>query len=91
MVAGPVTAELAQEDRDYLAEAVRIAEGLDWSANPWGQLTDALKAATDRRGKALFLPLRRALTGLDHGPEMAAMLPLIGRDRAVERLRAATG
>jgi glutamyl-tRNA synthetase len=45
-----------------------------------------LKAATGRTGKALFLPLRRALTARDHGPDMAALLPLIGRDRAIERL-----
>ncbi len=91
VVAGPVPAAVAADDRDYLAQAARIADGLDWAAHPWGQLTDALKAATDRRGKALFLPLRRALTGLDHGPEMAALLPLIGRERAVARLRAAAG
>jgi len=35
----------------------------------------------------LFLPLRQALTGMDHGPDMAALLPLIGRERALERLR----
>ncbi|MBW8911538.1 MAG: glutamate--tRNA ligase, partial [Sphingomonas sp.] len=45
-----------------------------------------LKDATGRKGKSLFLPLRRALTGMDHGPDMAALLPLIGRDRALERL-----
>jgi glutamyl-tRNA synthetase len=44
---------------------------------------------TGRRGKPLFLPLRQALTARDHGPDMAALLPLIGRERAVERLQAA--
>jgi len=48
-----------------------------------------LKAETGRKGKALFLPLRRALTGRDHGPDMAALLPLIGRERALARLSAA--
>jgi glutamyl-tRNA synthetase len=42
-----------------------------------------------RKGKALFLPLRLALTGREHGPDMAALLPLIGRDRALARLAAA--
>ena len=55
----------------------------------WQALTSALKQATGRKGKALFLPLRQALTGHDHGPEMAALLPLIGREAALERLRAA--
>jgi glutamyl-tRNA synthetase len=49
-----------------------------------------LKTATGRKGKALFLPLRQALTGMDHGPDMAALLPLIGQDAAVTRLRAAS-
>jgi glutamyl-tRNA synthetase len=45
-----------------------------------------VKAATGRKGKMLFLPLRKALTGLDHGPEMGPLLPLIGRDAAMARL-----
>ena len=63
------------------------AAGLDWSEDPWHALTAQLKEATGRKGKALFLPLRRALTGRDSGPDMAALLPLIGRDRALVRLR----
>jgi glutamyl-tRNA synthetase len=66
-----------------------VAEILDWSAEPWTSLTQALKTATGRKGKPLFLPLRLALTGRDHGPEMAALLPLIGRERTIARLRAA--
>jgi glutamyl-tRNA synthetase len=54
----------------------------------WKALTSALGAATGRKGKPLFLPLRLALTGLEHGPDMNALLPLIGRERALERLRA---
>ncbi len=87
VVTGPVDAlPVAEEDRAFLTRAAEVAAGLDW-ADPWGQLTSALKAETGRKGKALFLPLRRALTGMDHGPDMAALLPLIGRERAVERLR----
>jgi glutamyl-tRNA synthetase len=51
-------------------------------------LTDAVKAATGAKGRALFLPLRRALTGRDHGPDMAELLPLIAKDQAVARLSA---
>jgi len=86
VIEGPITAERDPADADFLAQAAAIAATLDWSAEPWGALTAALKAASGRSGKALFLPLRRALTGLDHGPDMKALLPLIGRDRAVERL-----
>ena len=87
VVEGPVTAETGPEDRDYLARAHRLAEEIDWAGDPWHALTGALKAETGRKGKPLFLPLRRALTGMDHGPDMAALLPLIGKDRALERLR----
>ncbi|MCW3834767.1 glutamate--tRNA ligase [Sphingomonas canadensis] len=88
VVEGPVACSPAEEDRGFLAEAARLADGLDWQGDPWRQLTAALQAATGRKGRALFLPLRRALTGRDHGPDMAALLPLIGRERAVERLSA---
>ena len=60
-----------------------------WDENPWSALTSTLKETTGRKGKPLFLPLRQALTGHDHGPEMAALLPLIGREAAVARLNAA--
>ena len=76
------------EDRDFLTQAATVAAEIDWAADPWHALTGALKAATGRGGKALFLPLRRALTGRDHGPDMAALLPLIGRDEAIRRLSA---
>ena len=77
------------EDRELLEAAAEAAASLDWSHAPWTDLVARLKAATGRSGKALFLPLRRALTGRDSGPEMAALLPLIGRDETVARLRAA--
>ena len=86
VIDGPIDQPVALEDADYLAAAAQAAAAIDWSTDPWHALTAALKAETGRTGKALFLPLRRALTGLDHGPDMAALLPLIGRDRAVKRL-----
>jgi glutamyl-tRNA synthetase len=90
IVTGPVDpAPFDAEDRPYLAEATRL---LKWSDDPWHTLTGALKDATGRKGKALFLPLRRALTGKDHGPDMAQLLPLIGESEARARLsRAAAG
>ncbi|MGN5375584.1 glutamate--tRNA ligase [Sphingomonas hankookensis] len=86
VVTGPVEkAPVAEEDRAFLTRAAAVAADLPW-ADPWAELTGALKAETGRKGKALFLPLRRALTGMDHGPDMAALLPLIGRERAIARL-----
>lgn len=87
VVQGPVATTRDPEDDEFLARAAQVAAGLDWSADPWHALTAALKDATGRKGKALFLPLRHALTGRDSGPDMAALLPLIGRDRTIARLR----
>ena len=84
---GPIAAPAqSDEDRAYLAAA---ADVLDQVGADWAALTAALKEQTGRKGKPLFLPLRQALTGQDHGPEMAALLPLIGKAAALERLRAA--
>jgi glutamyl-tRNA synthetase len=86
---GHVEAKAAAEDRELIEAAAGATAGLDWSEAPWPQLVSALKARTGRSGKALFRPLRLALTGRESGPEMAALLPLIGRDEAIARLRAA--
>ncbi|MGY4394969.1 glutamyl-tRNA synthetase [Sphingomonas sp. UYAg733] len=86
VIEGPIDSIVDAADREFLADAARIAADLDWSADPWHALTSALKASSGRGGKTLFLPLRRALTGRDHGPDMAALMPLIGRERSVERL-----
>lgn len=90
VVTGPVTPPACDEEAaGFLRLAADTLEAQQWGDNPWGALTAALKEATGRKGKALFLPLRQALTARDHGPDMAALLPLIGRDTAVARLRAA--
>lgn len=76
-------------DRAVIAAAAAAAPGVDWSADPWHALTGAVKEATGAKGRALFLPLRRALTGRDHGPDMGELLPLIAKDEAIARLSAA--
>lgn len=87
LVTGPIAQpEFSEEDRAYLAEA---AKALSWGDDPWHALTSALKDSTGRKGKALFLPLRQALTGMDHGPDMAELLPLIGEAEARVRLETA--
>lgn len=87
VIEGPVDApEHAEDDRAYLAQAAEVAGQIDWAGDPWHALTAALKDATGRKGKTLFLPLRLALTGRAQGPDMAALLPLIGRERTIARL-----
>lgn len=88
---GHVEQPAPDEDKDFLTAAAAAAAALDWTSPPWPQLVARLKESTGRAGKPLFLPLRRALTGRDSGPEMAALLPLIGRDEAVARLKSAAG
>jgi len=88
VVEGPVVASIAAEDRGYLGQAATLAAETNWTDGVWKALTGALGAETGRKGKLLFLPLRLALTGREHGPDMNALLPLIGKARAVERLRA---
>lgn len=87
LVTGPIEQpEFTAEDRQFLAEAARL---LVWSDTPWEDLTGVLKQETGRKGKPLFLPLRQALTGMDHGPEMKELLPLIGEGEARARLERA--
>ncbi len=87
VVTGPVSApEFSREDREFLSIAHARMEELEASDDLWKQLVDALKDATGRKGKPLFMPLRQALTGLDHGPDMNALLPLIGKEAALARL-----
>lgn len=87
VVTGPIAAPTFEaEDQAFLAEA---AKTLSTTGTDWPALTAALKEATGRKGKTLFMPLRQALTGMDHGPDMASLLPLIGAEAALARLEAA--
>ena len=66
-----------EADRDFVAQAMALLPPKPWTPATWGEWTGAVKAATGRRGKDLFRPLRRALTGRDAGPEMAEVMPLL--------------
>ena len=81
--------ELAHDERLLLRDAATIAEGLDWKAEPWRSLTGELKTASGKKGRELFHPLRLALTGKESGPEMAGIVARMGKDRAIQRLKAA--
>ncbi|MAM33522.1 MAG: glutamate--tRNA ligase [Micavibrio sp.] len=81
---GPVKPEI--EDRAYIDDAVSVLPSSPWNENTWKEWTDAVKEKTGRKGKDLFMPLRKALTGMGHGPELAVLLPLIGPEKAKQRL-----
>ena len=85
---GQVTPQIA--DAGFAAEAAQLLPVEPWDAGTWGAWVDQVKKATGRKGKELFMPLRQALTAADHGPELKVLLPLIGRERALKRLRGET-
>ncbi|MSO93738.1 MAG: glutamate--tRNA ligase [Rhodospirillales bacterium] len=76
----------AIEETEFVREAAKVLPPDPWSETTYGTWTEAVGERTGRKGKALFLPLRLALTGRSHGPELKTLLPLIGRKRAFARL-----
>lgn len=70
-------------DRDFVRQALTLLPARPWTTATWGEWTGAVKAATGRKGKDLFMPLRKALTGRANGPEMADVLPLLQKLPAV--------
>ena len=77
-----------REDPELLDTARDLLPAEPWDGSTWAQWVATLKARSSRKGKALFHPLRLALTGREEGPELAALLPLIGRVKAEARLSA---
>ncbi len=74
------------EDAGFLGASCRLLPAPPWDQATWSTWTDAIKTATGRKGRQLFHPLRLALTGREIGPELKALLPLIGPERARLRL-----
>ncbi len=88
IVTGPVTPVI--EDAAFAAAALEVLPDVI-DAGAWSAWTTAVKEKTGAKGKGLFMPLRLALTGQAHGPDMAAMAPLIGREAIVRRLKGEAG
>ncbi|MFV0299989.1 MAG: glutamate--tRNA ligase [Paracoccus sp. (in: a-proteobacteria)] len=74
--------QIDPEDADFVAEAMKLLPPPPYDDASWGDWTAQVKAATGRKGKGLFMPLRKALTGQAHGPEMADVMPLLQVVRA---------
>ena len=89
VVAGDIVPPVVEGEGDFLRAALAALPMEPWNDGVWGVWTGALREMTGRKGRALFHPLRLALTGDDAGPEMRALLPLIGRARAAGRLTTA--
>lgn len=75
------------EDKDFTAAAATVLPSGEWNTSSWDMFVNAVKEKTGRKGKELFMPLRLALTGKEHGPEMKTVFALLGREKAEKRLR----
>ena len=84
-VAKSADESVAAEDVDFVRAAFDVLPQSPFNQDSWKAWTSTVKAATGRSGKSLFMPLRIALTGRSHGPELAALLPLIGREETLAR------
>ena len=84
VVNGPIQPLI--ENEALLETALRLLPGADWDDGVWPAWTSAVAAESGLKGKALFMPLRKALTGQEHGPDMKTLLPLIGYERVAKRL-----
>ncbi|MFY0309899.1 glutamate--tRNA ligase [Leisingera sp. D0M16] len=73
---------VADEDKDFIAEAMALLPEGPYDSESWGKWTAAVKEATGRKGKGLFMPLRKAVTGMERGPDMSALLALMEKVRA---------
>ena len=89
VVAGTIVPPVIEGEQEFLHAALATLPPEPWNGTVWTAWTDALKQATGRKGGAITQPLRLALTGEDHGPELHDLLPLIGRARTANRLQIA--
>ena len=87
---GPVTPIIANDDAEFTAQAADLLPPAPWDNDTCGVWINEVKAQTGRKGKTLFMPLRQALTGMDHGPELPILLPLLGPEKAKKRLASGT-
>lgn len=83
---GDIIPPVQEGEDDFLKEAASLLPPEPWDETTWKAWTTAVREKTGRSGKALFHPLRLALTGEEQGPELRDLLPLIGRSRALARL-----
>lgn len=86
---GSIETKTDEEDLSFIQEAKKRLPKGPWDQNPWEQWIAELQENTGRKGKSLFKPLRQALTGQDHGPELKTILWLMGSDLAHQRLSSA--
>ena len=82
----PVAPIIMDQDKNFLLEASYLLSGHTFDESTWDKWIEVLKSHTPRKGKDLFMPIRMALTGLSHGPELKFLLPLITKEKSIKRL-----
>ena len=80
----PVKAEIA--DPSFTAAAAEVLPPAPWNETTFNTWINAVKEKTGKKGKELFMPIRIALTGMEHGPELPVLLPLLGPEKVKDRL-----
>ena len=81
LIENGATTDIDPEDQEFVAQAMEMLPEGPFDLTTWGTWTAEVKQATGRKGKGLFMPLRKALTGMSHGPDMGALLPLLQKIR----------
>lgn len=81
-----VGVNIYDEDKEFLLNAASLLPPEPWDESTYDAWLAAVKPTTPRKGKELFMPIRRALTGMIHGPELKKLLPLIGAEKTKQRL-----
>jgi glutamyl-tRNA synthetase len=84
---GNIAAELNHEERNFLRATSQQLPPEPWSETTYDTWLATVKPTTERKGKELFMPIRKALTGLEHGPELKKLLPLLGAEKTKQRLQ----
>ena len=86
MVFEDITPLIDADDREFITQAASLLPDTEFGEGAWKEWTSVLKSETAEKGAGLFMPLRKAITGMEHGPDMGAMLRLIGREKVLQRL-----
>jgi glutamyl-tRNA synthetase len=84
---GNITPIIDDNDKEFVETAASLLPQGEWTIETWGAWMNQLKEKTGRKGKELFMPIRKALTAHEHGPEMKDFLPFIGYKKAIARLK----
>lgn len=79
--------QINEADKEFLANSIDCLPASNtWNEHTWDEWIAKIKTSTERKGKDIFMPIRMALTGVDHGPELKFLLPLIGKEKVINRL-----